>query len=205
MTKIDLRKELKHLYNPSKKEFSVVEVPAMNFLMVDGMGDPNTAPDMPAAVEALYSLSYTLKFMVKKAGLGNYAVMPLEGHWWVDEAYLFDIESNRDKWQWTLMVNQPEVVTAEHIAAGMEEVRRKKAPPGLDKVRFERFHEGLAAQIMYIGAYADEKPTIDRLHDFIHQSGGQLTGKHHEIYLNDFRRTSPEKLKTIIRQPMRKD
>jgi hypothetical protein len=204
MTKIDLKKDLKHLYNPSKKNFAVVEVPAMNFLMVDGRGDPNTSADYQAAIEALFSLSYTLKFMLKKSGAVDYAVMPLEGLWWVDDVHRGDLWVNKDEWYWTAMMMQPDVVAAEHIAAAIEEVRRKKAPSALDKVRFEQFNEGLAAQILYTGPYADEKPTIDRLHHFIVKSGCQLAGKHHEIYLNDFRRTAPDKLKTVIRQPMRK-
>lgn len=204
MTKIDLKKDLKHLYNPSKREFSVVDVPPMNFLMIDGRGDPNTSADYQEAIETLFSLSYTLKFMIRKSGGLDYAVMPLEGQWWVDDVHQADLWANKDTWYWTAMVMQPDVVSREHVATATEAVRRKKALPALDKVRFERFEEGLSAQIMYLGSYADERPTIDRLHDYIVQSGGALTGKHHEIYLNDFRRTAPEKLKTIIRQPMLK-
>lgn len=204
MSKIDLKKDLKHLYNPSKKDFSVVEVPPMNFLMIDGRGDPNKSADYQAAIEALFNLSYTLKFMVKKSDITDYAVMPLEGLWWVDDVHQIDLWDKKDEWYWTAMIMQPNVVTAEQVAAATEEVQRKKAPSALDKMRFERFDEGLAAHILYIGPFADEKPTIDRLHHFITEGGNQLTGKHHEIYLNDFRRTAPEKLKTVIRQPMRK-
>lgn len=204
MSKIDLKKDLKHLYNPSKNYFSVVEVPAMNFLVVDGRGDPNTSADYQAAIEVLFSLSYTLKFMVRRTSGADYAVMPLEGLWWVDDPLQPDLFANKDKWQWTAMIMQPPQVTHELVSAGMDEVRRKKAPSALDNVRFERFDEGLTAQILYIGPFADEKPTIDRLHSFILESGGQITGKHHEIYLNDFRRTAPDKLKTVIRQPLQK-
>lgn len=204
MTKIDLKKELKQLYNPSKTEISVVEVPVMNFLMVDGRGDPNTSLDYQAAIETLFSLSYTLKFMLKKAGGDDYAVMPLEGLWWADDVHQPDLFSNKDAWYWTAMMMQPPLITREMVKVATDDVRRKKAPAALDKVRFERFAEGWAAQIMYIGPFADERPTIDRIHAHIEESGYKLTGKHHEIYLSDFRRAAPEKLKTVIRQPFRK-
>ncbi|MEZ4668495.1 MAG: GyrI-like domain-containing protein [Anaerolineae bacterium] len=204
MTKIDLKKELKQLYNPSKTEISVVEVPVMNFLMVDGRGDPNTSLDYQAAIETLFSLSYTLKFMLKKAGGDDYAVMPLEGLWWADDVHQPDLFSNKDAWYWTAMMMQPPLITREMVKVATDDVRRKKAPAALDKVRFERFAEGWAAQIMYICPFADERPTIDRIHAHIEESGYKLTGKHHEIYLSDFRRAAPEKLKTVIRQPFRK-
>ena len=191
------------LYKPPAKKAEIVDVPAMDFLQVDGIGDPNTSQPYMDALEALYSLSYTLKFALKQAEGVNYRVAPLEGLWWSDAMDAFLI-GERDKWRWTMMIAQPSVVTLEWVERASEEVRRKKNPPALQLVRFASFHEGLAAQIMHIGPYATEAPTIQRLHDFIHAQGGVFDGrvqKHHEIYLGDPRRAAPEKLKTVIRQP----
>lgn len=202
LTKLDAKTQFKALYAPTAKAFSIVQVPALNFLMIDGQGDPNTAEEYKQAVEALYSLSYTLKFSIKKAGQIDYAVMPLEGLWWSNDMENFMGGGNRDQWQWTMLIMQPEPVTAALFAAALKDTQQKKPSPALDKVRFERFEEGHAAQIMYLGAYKDEGPTIARLHEFIAANGYALAGKHHEIYLSDPRRTAPEKLKTVIRQPM---
>jgi hypothetical protein len=204
MTKVDLRKDLKRLYNPSTKAVALVDVPPMNFLMLDGSGDPNTSPDYAAAIEALFSLSYALKFRIKNSPAGvDYAVMPLEGLWWVDDPRRF---SMRDKgaWQWTAMIMQPPTVTAALVAEMLAETQKKKGLAALEKIRFAPFSEGLAAQIMHIGPYAAEEPTIARLHGFIAENGYALRGKHHEIYLRDARRTAPEKLQTVVRQPVEK-
>lgn len=202
MPKIDFKKELKHLYNPPAKKFSMVDVPPLNFLMLDGRGNPNTAPAYQEALEALYAVSFTLKFMVKQSEAAvDYVVMPLEGLWWTDDMRQFSLD-NKDLWQWTAMIMQPEFVTAELLAAALKQVERKKNPPALSKIRLEPFHEGLAVQIKYFGPYADEGPTIAAMHQFIADNGYRLTGKHHEIYLSDPRRTAPERLKTVIRQPV---
>jgi hypothetical protein len=204
MAKVDLRKDLKLLYNPSAKAVALVDVPPMNFLMLDGSGDPNTSPDYVAAIEALFALSYALKFRVKKSQAGvDYAVMPLEGLWWVDDPSRF---SMRDKgaWQWTAMIMQPPYVTAALVAEMVAETQKKKGLAALEKIRFASYSEGLAAQIMHIGPYAAEEPTIARLHGFIAENGYTPRGKHHEIYLKDARRTAPEKLQTVVRQPVEK-
>jgi len=202
MAKIDLKKDLKHLYNPPIKAPVLVDVPPLAFLMIDGQGDPNTAKAYVEAIEALYALSYTLKFMLKKGAAGmDYTVMPLEGLWWVEDMRDFSTE-NKGAWQWTAMIMQPEFVTPDHVEQALQEARRKKDLPALGSIRLEIYHEGLAAQIMHIGPYAAEAPTIARLHAFISESGHTLRGKHHEIYLGDPRRTAPEKLRTVIRQPI---
>jgi hypothetical protein len=182
MAKIDFKKELKHLYSSSAKEVVAVDVPAMNFLMVDGEGDPNTAQQY------------------REAGV-DYGVMPLEGLWWVDDMAKFSTE-RKDEWKWTSMIMQPKYVTAKHVNTAIEAVHKKRTLPALSKLRFENFHEGAAAQIMHIGPYSAEGPNIAKIHAFIRNSGHALSGKHHEIYLNDARRAAPEKLKTILRQPM---
>lgn len=202
MQKIDLKKELKHLYSPSAKDVMIVDIPEMNFLMVDGEGDPNTAQAFKEAVEALYGVSFTLKFMIKKEQAIDYTVMPLEGLWWTDDMTQFSME-NRDIWKWTVMIMQPEYVRADLLERAMEAVGKKKNPPALSKIRFESFHEGLSAQIMHIGPYAAEEPTIEKLHRAIREKGHVLTGKHHEIYLSDPRKAAPEKMKTVIRQPVK--
>ena len=202
MAKIDLKKELKHLYNPSPKEVVIVEVPKMNFLMIDGLGDPNTFQDYKDAVEALFSLSYSLKFMIKKTKAVDYAVMPLEGLWWVDDMSKISAE-DKDAWKWTSMIMQPEQVAEDSIAKAIEELKKKKKMSTLSKIRFESFHEGTSAQIMYIGPFSDEGPTIQNIHEFIRQNGCTLEGRHHEIYLSDPRKVAPEKMKTILRQPMK--
>ena len=205
MTTVDLRKQLKHLYQPSAKKFSIVDVPSMQFLMIDGAGNPNTSQDYQDALEALYGLSYTLKFGVKLGKYGkqkvDYPVMALEGLWWMDDMREFS-PSRKDEWKWTAMMMQPDFITPDLVELARADLIEKKNPAAASKVRLASYPEGLSAQIMYFGPFADEGPTIQRLHEFIRESGHQLRGKHHEIYLSDPRCTAPEKLKTVIRQPM---
>ncbi len=200
MAKFDLKKELKPLYTASDKEAKVVTGWPLRYLMVNGFGDPNTNPDFAAGIEALYTASYTLKFMLKKAPGLDWVVPPLEGLWWIQMAD-FDPE-RRDDWRWTLMIAQMEEVSRELLEEAVASAKKKKALPLLEKLRLERFDEGLAAQILHIGPYGAEASTIARLHAFISEQGYHLCGKHHEIYLSDPRRTAPEKLKTILRQPV---
>jgi hypothetical protein len=201
MEKIDFKKELKHLYNPSKKEIVTVDVPEMNFLMIDGKGDPNTAQEYRDSMEALYNVAYTLKFMLKGEGVIDYTVMPLEGLWWVPDMEFFDAK-DKDSWFWTSMIMKPEQVTKEAFGRAVKQIEEKKELPYLSKIRLESYQEGLSAQIMYIGPFADEGPTIERIHAYIEDSGHKRKGKHHEIYLSDPRRTKPENFRTVIRQPM---
>ena len=202
MEKIDYKKELKHLYKPSSKKVEIVEVPQMNFLMINGEGDPNTAKSFSDAIEALYSLAYTLKFMVKKGDMGiDYGVLPLECLWWADDMSAFTT-GKKDDWKWTLMIMQPELITQKMVKEATEAVKRKKNPVSLSLTRYEVFTEGKAAQIMHIGPFSEEGPTIEKVHLFIEENGSLRAGKHHEIYLSDIRRAAPEKWKTVVRQPM---
>lgn len=202
MPKMDYKKDLKHLYLPTAKDFTIVEVPPMNFLMVDGHGDPNTSADFQEACNALYGMAYTLKFALKPSGV-DFTVAPLEGLWWTPDMAEFSI-SDKSAWDWTVMIMQPPPVTAEWVEKARAELARKKNPVALPRVRFESYHEGLSVQILYFGSYADEGPTIARMHAFIHDNGYVTNGKHHEIYLGDPRRSTPDKLRTVIRQPIRK-
>ena len=202
MVKIDCKKELKNLYSSSAEKVEVVELPQMNFLMIDGEGDPNTSQSFQDAIDVLYPLSYTLKFIIKRGEIGiDYGVLPLEGLWWADDMSSFSVD-NKENWKWTLMIMQPELVKKEMVATAIEEIRKKKKPVALPLVRFESFAEGKVGQIMHIDPFSEEGPTVEKLHSFIKVSGSQRIGKHHEIYLSDIRRAAPEKWKTIIRQPM---
>ncbi len=201
MKKIDFKKELKYLYRASPKNVVTVDVPTMNFLMVDGQGNPNTSQAYQEAVEALFALSYAIKFNVKKGPLGlDYGVMPLEGLWWSEDITKFAI-TPKDEWYWTAMIMQPDFVDKAIVEAMTEQLRAKKNPAALNLVRFEAFTEGKAAQILHVGPFSEEGPTISRVHDYIQENGFNMSGKHHEIYLSDIRRAAPEKWKTIIRQP----
>jgi hypothetical protein len=203
-TKVDLKKQRADLYHPSAKEVTVVEIPTMPFLMIDGAGNPNTSQEYQRAVEALYAVAYALKFLLKKEQGADYAVMPLEGLWWAPDMRDFSVE-HKETWLWTMMIAQPPEVTAVLFERASEQAQHQKPSPGLAKLRLEEFHEGLAAQIMHLGPYAGEAPTIARLHAFIREQGYTFDGtrqKHHEIYLSDPRRSAPEKMRTVIRQPM---
>jgi hypothetical protein len=199
--RIDLKKELGRLYQPSAKEVVQVDVPTMNYLMVDGEGDPNTSPAFADAIEVLFAVSYTAKFMVKKgAAAVDYGVMPLEGLWWADDMSKFTT-TDKSNWKWTAMIAQPSFVTQEIIDRAVVEVKKKKNPAAISKVRLESLSEGTCAQIMHSGPFSEEGPTIEKVHQFI-DSRGRRAGKHHEIYLSDIRKAAPSKWKTIIRQPM---
>lgn len=204
MTNLDMKKTLKHLYRPSSKAISVVDVPEMAYLMIDGEGNPNISESYGQAVQALYTLAYGIRAISKAAG-SVFTVMPLEGLW----SFAGESEHNfgrltqeqKDSFVWTMMILQPENITAEMVAEARETVRKTKSPALLDEVRFESYHEGDAVQIMHIGSYDEEGPNIARLHQHIADNGWTLSRKHHEIYLSDPRKVDVQKMKTIIRQP----
>ena len=201
MEKIDLAKDLKPLYAPPKGKFVTVDVPKLSFLMIDGEGDPNTATAYKEAIEALYAVAYTVKFQLKLGpAKTDFRVMPLEGLWWSDDMRDFTA-GRREGWKWTMMIAMPAIVTEKIIREAGAKAAAKKDLPALPRLKLKSFTEGKAAQTLYFGAYADEGPTIVALHQHIAASGHKLSGKHHEIYLSDPRRTVPAKLKTIIRQP----
>ncbi len=199
--KIDYKRRLRALYAPARDPV-IVNVPELAFLMIDGHGDPNTAPAFSEGIEALYMLAYAARFAVKReAGGVDYVVMPLEGLFWVSDMSTF-ANAERSAWDWTLMIMQPETVTPEILEEARSAANRKRSLEAIGRARLERFAEGAAGQMLHVGPYADEGPTIECLHDFIAEQGYALTGKHHEIYLSDPRRAAPEKMKTIVRNPV---
>jgi hypothetical protein len=177
-----------------------VEVPAARFLMIDGHGNPNTSSAFAQAVQTLYSGAYTIKFALKKAGGPDERVAPLEGLWWGGEAVDF-AASSKDDWDWTMMIRIPDAATDELVAGARASAAAKKSDLAFARARVEHFAEGLAAQVMYVGPYAEEGPTIAALHTFIAEHGHRRAGKHHEIYLGDPRHADPGRLKTVLRQP----
>jgi hypothetical protein len=205
MAKTDFKKALKHLYQPSKSAFSLLEVPPMRFLMIDGRGDPNTAPAYEAAVQALFSVAYTLKFMSKN-GLGkDYVVPPLEGLWWANDMEAFTNKRDKSQWLWTMMIMVPDWIPDEMVARAQAAAGEKKELPALPKMQCECYDEGLAVQILHIGPYDEEGPVLDEMHtEFLPANNLVFNGKHHEIYLSDPRRVAPDKLKTVLRQPVRR-
>ncbi len=202
MKTIDLKKTLKPFYSASAAKPALVDVPPLNVLMVDGRGDPNS-PAFQEAVGSLYSVAYTLKFSFKKEKGVDYPVMALEGLWDADDPSVF-MKNERNEWKWTILIVLPDAVTQKDVAAAVDAVKKKAKFPRFPDVRFEKFAEGRAAQIMHVGPYAAEAATVERLHGFIEEQGYRLRGRHHEIYLGDPRRSAPEKLRTIIRHPVAK-
>jgi len=200
MEKIDFKKTLKHLYSASAREPVLVEVPEMKFLRVDGRGDPNS-PMFRSAIELLYGLSYGLMFALKKKGK-DYSIPPLEGLWWMEGIEGFDV-NRREDWSWSAMIMQPEFVTAELVAKARSQLAARRGEPSVT-ARFEPFHEGLCAQILHVGPYSAEGPTLEKMHRFVEAQGYRLHGHHHEIYLGDPQRSAPEKLKTLLRHPVRR-
>lgn len=206
MEKLDLRKQYKHLYQPSAKTVEVVDVPPLKFVMIDGEIEqghsPGSSPAFLQAMEALYGISYTLKFAAKQRqeDAFDYTVMGLEALWWVESGQ-FDI-TRPDNWSWRAMILQPDLISQEMFLGTLDQLRKKKPGPSIDRLRFESFHEGLCVQTMHIGPYSQEPATVARMEAYAEENGYRMHGLHHEIYLGDPRRSSPEKLKTVLRHPV---
>lgn len=198
--KLDVKKLDRYRGKPG--EFRILELPTASYLMIDGAGNPNTQA-FTDAVESLYPVAYTLKFASKRDGT-DYVVPPLEGLWWADDMSTFTSARDKSRWSWTLMLVVPEWIDADAVEAARAAVGAKQAPPArLGDIRFETLDEGTCVQTLHIGSFDDEAPVLARMHDeFIPGNGWRMTGRHHEIYLADPRRTAPEKLRTILRQPV---
>lgn len=201
MQTYDVKKDLKALYAPRQEGFHLVDVPEMAFLMIDGHGDPNTAPAYHQAVEALYAVSYAARAVAKRSLHRVHTVAPLEGLWSAQDLKVFRTRA-KSKWDWTMMIAQPDWITSEIVDEALAAARKKRRP-ALDQLRFTRFTEGRSVQILYVGPYDDEAPTLARLHDeWLPEHGLAPVGRHHEVYLSDPRRTEPAALRTILRQPV---
>lgn len=200
--KTDFKKQIS-TYSAPRGEFEVVTVPAMQFLMIDGHGDPNTSTAYHDALTTIYPVAYKLKFFSKNELGRDYAVMPLEALWWSEDMDSFTTARDKSRWDWTMMNMVPGWITADHVDAARQSIQRKGGAPALDALRLEAFGEGLAVQTLHIGSYDDEAPVLHSMHkDFIPAHSLRMTGKHHEVYLSDSRRTAVDKLKTILRQPV---
>lgn len=209
----DYKKEYKDLYMPKAKP-SVIDVPEMTFIMVDGKGNPNTSEEYKNAMELLYGLSYSIKMSkmsgTTPSGYFDYVVPPLEGLWWGEDGYFDGTNiTDKDKLIWTAMIRQPEFVTQEVFESAKQALTKKKSGLNLSLARLESLIEGLCVQIMHIGSYDDEPASIGIMDKFIDENGyaNDMSGnrKHHEIYLSDPRKTAPDKLKTVIRHPVIKN
>lgn len=202
MDKFDIKKHLKSLYAPSAKDFSLVDVPKLQFLAIDGHGDPDTSVRYQEAIEALYAVAYALKFISKTAGR-DFVVAPLEGLWWAEDMRAFST-GDKSAWSWTLMISQPEWITSEMLERAITKASSKQDRPAVRSLRLMTLSEGRAVQILHIGSYEDEGPTLERLHhQYMPENGLAFNGYHHEIYLSDARRTPEAKLKTVLRQPVK--
>lgn len=204
--KVDLKREL-GAYSARVGRFDVVTVPDLQYLMIDGHGDPNTSASYAAAISTIFPVAYALKFFSKRELDRDYAVMPLEALWWADDMGAFTTARDKSQWHWTALNLVPDWLTAEHVDAAVATVRAKGVAPAalsqLDALRLETLDEGLCVQTLHVGSYDDEAPVLARMHDEVIPSHGlRMTGRHHEIYLSDARRTAPEKLRTILRQPV---
>jgi len=202
MSKVDFKKTVPS-YKARRGAFEIIEVPKLQYLMFDGHGDPGTSEEFKDAIEALYPVAYKLKFASKINLDKDYAVMPLEGLWWADNMETFTTARDKSQWDWTLMIMQPDWITDEMFDAACRKAAEKKEPKSLHKVRLEWLEEGKCVQTLHVGSFDDEAPVLAKMHDeFIPQNKLKMTKKHHEIYFSDFRKTAPEKLRTILRQPV---
>ena len=200
--KADLKKTLDS-YRAKHHEFRIVDVPPLQYLMLDGHGDPNTSPQFADALAVLYPLAYTLKFASKRELDRDYVVMPLEGLWWSPDMDTFTVARDKSRWNWTLLMLVPDWITPAMFDVAVTKVAASDVPAVVAEVRLETLAEGRCVQTLHIGSYDDEAGILDRMHhEFIPGAGLTMRGTHHEIYLSDARKVDPSKLRTILRQPV---
>ncbi|MFJ9553582.1 GyrI-like domain-containing protein [Nocardiopsis sp. NPDC101807] len=200
--KTDFKKTL-DAYRAPRGRFRIAEVPDLHYLMIDGRGDPNTSPAFAEAVGALYPVAYKLKFASKRDLGRDYVVMPLEGLWWAEDMDAFTAARDKSRWDWTMMIMVPDWTDQDMFASAVERAAAGNGPARLGDVRLERLSEGRCVQTLHVGPFDGEAEVLARMHhEFIPDHGLRMAGKHHEIYLGDFRRAAPEKLRTILRQPV---
>ncbi len=202
--KLDLKKSLPG-FKAKKDKIELVDIPEHNYLMIDGQGNPN-GPEFVKAVESLYPVAFKTKFFSKIELGKDYAVPPLEGLWWADDMSSFTENRDKSRWSWALMLMLPEWITENQVLHVIEKIKAsKKVPKRIDNVRFESLHEGKCVQVLHVGSFDNEGPILEKMHnEFIPVNGYKMHMKHHEIYFSDPRRTAPEKLRTILRQPVTK-
>lgn len=202
MTKVDLKRTIPS-YRAPRGAFEVVEVPPLRYLMVDGHGDPNTTAQYADAVAALFGTAYRLKFLSKTELGRDYVVMPLEGLWWSDDMATFTTSRDKSRWSWTMMILVPEWIEEVHVERARRAAAEKGDSAALGSLRLGDLAEGTCVQTLHVGSYDDEAPVLADMHErFIPAHGLRMTGRHHEIYLTDPRRSAPERLRTILRQPV---
>jgi len=200
--RIDFKRTLPG-YRAKAGVFELVDVPEARYLMIDGHGDPNTAPAYADALAALYPVAYRLKFASRRDRGLDYVVPPLEGLWWAEDMTTFSSARDKTRWDWTLLLMVPDWIAESEFAAALEQVRAGTAPTRIDELRLGSLSEGRCVQTLHVGAYDDEAAVLERMHhEFIPAQGLRMTGRHHEIYLSDPRRVAPERLRTILRQPV---
>jgi hypothetical protein len=201
LDKLDLKKARKALFSAPPNRFVQIDVPPVSYLMVDGHGDPNSTPAYKRAVESLYATAYTIKFLCKADGR-DFVVPPLEGLWSARDPESFTAR-RKDEWDWTMMIMMPDFVDEASFQRGRGKAADKLGTLS-ESLRLETLEEGLCLQALHVGSYDDEGPLLAKLHDEIMPAEGyDFAGRHHEIYLGDTRKTPPEKLKTLLRQPVR--
>ncbi len=202
MQKIDFKKEFS-CYKAKARKLEIISVPKMQYLMVDGHGDPNTSEEFKNAILTLYPVAYKLKFASKLELKKDYAVMPLEGLWWAEDMSTFTTARDKSKWDFTLMIMVPDWITKKMFNEAVKKVREKNPPLLLDKVRLETLMEGQCVQTLHIGSFDDEEEVLFKMHnEFIPANNLKMTQKHHEIYFSDFRKVAHDKLRTLLRQPV---
>lgn len=202
MTKVDLTKSMDS-YRARPGEFRVLDVPPLQYLMIDGHGDPNTAPEYAAALATLYPVAYRLKFASKTDLSRDYVVPPLEALWWAEDMAAFTTARDKSRWSWTVMLMVPDWLGPEMVETARTRAGTTRRLASLDDLRLATLAEGRCVQTLHVGSYDDEAEVLARLHhEFLPGAGLRMTGRHHEIYLSDPRRVAPAKLRTILRQPV---
>ncbi|RLK12422.1 hypothetical protein DER29_5702 [Micromonospora sp. M71_S20] len=200
--KTDFKKTL-DAYQARRGRFRILDVPATRYLMVDGHGDPNASPAFTGAIEALYPVAYKLKFASRRDLGRDYVVPPLEGLWWAEDMDSFTARRDKARWDWTLMIMVPDWIDPDMFTAAVGQAGAGNRPARLDDIRLGTLSEGRCVQTLHVGSFDDEAEVLARLHgEFVPGNGLRMVGRHHEIYLSDFRRVAPERQRTILRQPV---
>ncbi|MEW2377859.1 GyrI-like domain-containing protein [Micromonospora sp. NPDC047812] len=200
--KTDFKKTL-DAYQARRGRFRILDVPDTRYLMIDGHGDPNASPAFTGAIGALYPVAYKLKFASRRDLGRDYVVPPLEGLWWAEDMDSFTARRDKARWDWTLMIMVPDWIDQGMVTAAVQQAGAGNRPARLDDIRLGTLSEGRCVQTLHVGSFDEEAEVLARLHgEFVPGNGLRMVGRHHEIYLSDFRRVAPERQRTILRQPV---